>query len=93
MANLQLEFVDAIAEIAECDWNRAAACDYPFTRFEFLHALEASGAVAPDRGWQAHHLIIRRQDQLVGVMPLYIKTHSYGEYVFVIRQEKCLYGF
>ncbi|WP_367113499.1 GNAT family N-acetyltransferase [Zhongshania sp.] len=82
MANLQLEFVDAIAEIAECDWNRAAACDYPFTRFEFLHALEASGAVAPDRGWQAHHLIIRRQDQLVGVMPLYIKTHSYGEYVF-----------
>ncbi|MFT6653261.1 MAG: putative N-acyltransferase, partial [Marinomonas primoryensis] len=52
-----------------------------------------SGAVAEDKGWQPHHLIIRRNTQLVGVMPFYLKTHSYGEYVFVICQDMCSYNF
>lgn len=82
MFDLELEFVDSIVDIGAEAWNSAAGCDYPFTRYEFLHALEASGAVSEDRGWQPHHLVIRRSEQLVGVMPFYIKTHSYGEYVF-----------
>lgn len=82
MLNLQLEFVNTIADVGAEAWNKAAGCDYPFTRYEFLHALESSGAVAKDKGWQAHHLVIYRDAQLIGVMPLYIKSHSYGEYVF-----------
>ena len=78
----ELEFVAAIDEVGAEAWNSAAGVDYPFTRYEFLYALEASGAVAKDKGWQPHHLILRRDSQIVGVMPFYLKTHSYGEYVF-----------
>jgi predicted N-acyltransferase len=93
ITKLELAFVGAIDEIGAEAWNSAAGFDYPFTRYEFLHALEESGAVAEDKGWQPHHLIIRRNTQLVGVMPFYLKTHSYGEYVFVICQDMCSYNF
>jgi predicted N-acyltransferase len=82
ISKLELEFVAAIDEVGAEAWNSAAGVDYPFTRYEFLYALEASGAVAKDKGWQPHHLILRRESQIVGVMPFYLKTHSYGEYVF-----------
>nr|WP_275658959.1 GNAT family N-acetyltransferase [Shewanella sp. Isolate11] len=63
--------------------------DNPFTAYDFLHALESSGSVCAETGWQAMHLTMHRQTQvddsdseLVAMMPLYLKTHSYGEYVF-----------
>lgn len=51
-------------------------------RHEYLHALEASGCASPETGWHPHHLLLHRKGQLVGAMPLYLKTHSRGEYVF-----------
>lgn len=79
---VELQFISAIAELGLEQWNCVAGVDYPFTRYEFLHALEASGAVTAEKGWQAHHIVARREGRVIGVMPMYIKTHSYGEYVF-----------
>ncbi|MGJ8687853.1 MAG: GNAT family N-acetyltransferase [Spongiibacteraceae bacterium] len=79
---LELEYLESIAEIGPAQWNAISGIDYPFTRYEFLWALEQSGAVGGKSGWQSQHLIVRRGGDVVGVMPLYIKSHSYGEYVF-----------
>ena len=79
---LQLEFLDRMAAIEAAEWDRVVGSDYPFTRHCFLQALESSGSVSRRSGWQPHHLLVRDAGQLVGVMPLYLKYHSYGEYVF-----------
>lgn len=71
-----------IEEIPRDDWNALCGTDYPFLRHEFLDALERSGSVTAKSGWQPLHLSIWQEDQLIGVMPLYLKSHSWGEYVF-----------
>lgn len=63
-------------------WNAVTGLDYPFTRHEFLHALELSGATTADTGWQAQHLLLKQGEEILAIMPCYIKSHSYGEYVF-----------
>ncbi|AMO70116.1 hypothetical protein DOK_17700 [gamma proteobacterium BDW918] len=79
---VDLEFISAIADLGIENWNAIAGVEYPFTRYEFLSALETSGAVTAEKGWQPHHMVARREGRVIGVMPMYIKTHSYGEYVF-----------
>lgn len=71
-----------IGEISRDEWNALCGTDYPFLRHEFLDALERSGSVGADTGWQPLHLSIWQDETLVGVMPLYLKSHSWGEYVF-----------
>ncbi|MGK0499204.1 MAG: putative N-acyltransferase [Oceanicoccus sp.] len=80
---MRLSFIDSITAISAAAWNEITGIDYPFTRHEFLAALELSNASVADSGWQAHHLLAHDDnDQLIAVMPLYLKFHSYGEYVF-----------
>ncbi len=79
---MNIRFLEAMADMPAADWNAVAGTDYPFLRHEFLSALELSGCVAPDTGWQPHHLLIEDGGQLQAVMPLYVKQHSYGEFVF-----------
>jgi Uncharacterized protein conserved in bacteria len=55
---------------------------HPFTRHEFFLALEESGSAVSEQGWQPLHLTLERDGRLEGVMPLYVKAHSMGEYVF-----------
>ncbi len=62
-------------------WN-ALAGDQPFVRHEFLSALHETGCAAPDTGWTPYFLALRRAGALAGAVPLYLKTHSRGEYVF-----------
>ena len=78
---LHIEVHASLGSIDAAAWNRLAG-DQLFMRHEFLHALEATGCVTPDTGWGAQFLVARRGGQLVGAMPMYLKTHSYGEYVF-----------
>ena len=78
----ELEFADTIADVGQDAWDTLAGSAYPFTRYCFLHALEQTGAVAAKSGWQPHHLLVKRDGQVCGVMPGYLKSHSYGEYVF-----------
>lgn len=80
--SLTLQFCPEIAQINRDQWNKITAPYYPFLRFEFLSALETSGSVNAETGWQPYHLWVTEKDDPVACMPLYIKTHSYGEYVF-----------
>ena len=76
----------SIDELDPATWNRCANPDgvpfNPFLSFDFLHALEASGSVGKRTGWQPFHLALQDGDQTCGVVPLYLKGHSQGEYVF-----------
>lgn len=73
-------------DIDAAQWNALIDNQSPFLRHEFLLALEESGSVTADTGWQPCHLVVqhRVKDELalLAAMPLYIKSHSYGEYVF-----------
>lgn len=79
---MDCHFLDSISDIAPSRWNKLAGNDYPFTRHEFLLAMEQSGSATSDNGWQAQHLLVTDNDKLLAAMPLYLKYHSYGEYVF-----------
>lgn len=73
----------AISEIGEADWDACNPDGHPFTSYAFLSALEDSGCVGDRTGWTPLHLVARDEAGAVaGVAPAYLKTHSYGEYVF-----------
>ena len=72
-----------LAEIPQQQWDDLVqAAGLPFYRWQWLEALERSGSIVPDQGWQACHLSLWRGERLIGVAPLYLKGHSYGEFVF-----------
>ncbi len=73
--------VRRIADLDPAAWD-ALAGDTPFLRHAFLHALEATGCVGPAIGWEPVHLALFRGGRLAAAMPLYIKHHSWGEFVF-----------
>ncbi len=83
------ELLDNMAAIPAQDWD-ALACPEaatgrpidPFTTHRFLAALEASGSTGEGTGWQARPLVLRDQGRTVAAMPLYVKGHSQGEYIF-----------
>ena len=78
-----LEVLDRLKDVSADEWNALLPSDAgPFLRYEFLNALEETGCVGGNTGWQVAHLILRDQERLIGAMPLYLKQHSYGEYVF-----------
>lgn len=79
---MQVRFIDSIHQIDAAQWNQLCAPDYPFVRHEFLAALEDSGCTSATTGWQVQHLLLFADEQLLVAMPGYVKTHSYGEYVF-----------
>jgi len=72
----------SIAEIGQQRWEELNTEAYPFTRYEFLNALETTGSVSPKTGWQPLHVEARQDGETVLLMPLYLKQHSWGEYVF-----------
>jgi predicted N-acyltransferase len=70
-----------LAHVAAADWN-ALAAGQPFLTHEFLTALHATGCATPRTGWTPRFLTAWDDTRLIGALPLYAKTHSYGEYVF-----------
>jgi predicted N-acyltransferase len=76
-----LEVATSLTGVAPADWNALAHGD-PFLSHAYLHALHETGCAAPSTGWTPHFLLARRGGRLVGALPLYLKSHSYGEYVF-----------
>ncbi len=84
---VSISVAEGMAEIAPADWDRLAnpdpACFDPFVSHAFLKALEESGSIAAETGWLPQHLLLRdNANTLIGAMPLYAKSHSYGEFVF-----------
>ncbi len=84
MAELQARWHRSIAEIATTAWDALLPghAARPFYRWCWLHQLEASGSIVPSQGWQPCHLGLWRGHELVAAAPLYLKGHSYGEFVF-----------
>lgn len=76
-----LKIIETIADIPESQWNALAGRN-PFLSHTFLRALQESGCATPRTGWQAQFLTLWQDNTLVGAMPLYLKNHSYGEFVF-----------
>lgn len=86
--------IDSIAALCSDDAKNTLSAQFatlqdlsastsPFLRPAFLQALEKSRSVGEDSGWQVSHIVVRNQDEsLIAFLPAYIKTHSYGEYVF-----------
>ncbi|MDN0075639.1 GNAT family N-acetyltransferase [Crenobacter sp. SG2303] len=73
---------DNIAGISAPQWDALGGAGGPFTRHAWLAALEASGAVGRDTGWQPLPLTAEQHGRLVAAAPAYLKSHSWGEYVF-----------
>ena len=76
------KFLSSIEQIDSESWHVLAHNSDPFHQYAFIEALERSSSVEPKTGWHPQHLTIYQGDALVGILPLYIKNHSYGEYVF-----------
>ena len=80
---ITLRIHGAIAEIPAEDWDACAGGINPTVSHVFLNAMEASGSVGARSGWAPQHLSFSDAGgRLRGVVPLYLKSHSYGEYVF-----------
>ncbi len=79
--SLTLEITDSIQAVDASSWD-ALVGDMPLLSHAFLSALETSGSVGKGTGWQPYPMLVHDADHLVGAMPLYVKSHSYGEYVF-----------
>jgi predicted N-acyltransferase len=87
---VEIRVLPGIDRIEPQDWDACAAPEadgggrpaVPFVTHRFLLALEQSGSAAADAGWAPRHLVAAVEDRTVGVMPLYLKGHSQGEYVF-----------
>ena len=78
-----LSLYPTIADIGEAAWNACAGDENPFISYGFLSALEESGSVGDGTGWHPRHLVLRdRSGEILALAPAYMKTHSYGEYVF-----------
>lgn len=75
-------WLDRIDEVSAADWDRLFRGGNPFLRHAFLSSLEDSGSADADSGWRPRHLLLERAGEPVAAMPLYLKAHSYGEFVF-----------
>ena len=91
--NYRTQIISSLSAIETAEWDGLLAQQpeaTPFLSHAFLHALHASGSAAPDTGWTPQYLALYQDDPAVGpgrpvlaaALPLYLKDHSYGEYVF-----------
>jgi predicted N-acyltransferase len=81
--HFRLEIIEKLSEVPSADWNALLSPDAsPFLKHEFLSTLEETACVGSNKGWQIAHLALYRSKKLIGAMPLYLKLHSYGEFVF-----------
>jgi hypothetical protein len=81
MPSVSFSIIDTLRSIPAPSWDRLVA-SRPLLSHAFLHALHETGCAAPEHGWAPRYLTAWRDGLLVGAMPLYLKAHSYGEYVF-----------
>jgi len=86
-----ISIIGSLEEVPAEHWNELAGKEYPFTRHEFLVALERHHCVGKKYGWYPQHILIHDPEQkdtnhpqgkLVGAVPMYLKDNSYGEFVF-----------
>jgi predicted N-acyltransferase len=83
---MHLSVVESIDQVPTSAWNRLLGTESPFLRHAFLAVLERTDCVGADAGWRPQYLLLHADKTdgggLLGGAPMYLKTHSYGEYVF-----------
>lgn len=80
---MTVRVLHSIHDISAGEWNALDLCGQPFLHHEFLAALEDTGCACQNTGWSPHHLVVVDDAQtLSAAMPLYLKSHSFGEFVF-----------
>jgi predicted N-acyltransferase len=79
---VRVELVSGVDAVSALEWDSLVGDDDPFVEHAFLHALETSRSVGRGTGWHPTHVIARDDEGLFGALPLYVKQHSYGEYIF-----------
>lgn len=78
---MNIKIIETISDIPAAQWD-ALAENNPFLKHAYLNALQITGCATPRTGWGTQFITLWEDEQLVGGMPLYYKTHSYGEFVF-----------
>jgi len=76
-----IRIVDSLGDVPASQWDLLAQGN-PLLSHAFLRSLESTGCVGAETGWQPRHVTLWENDRLAAAMPLYLKDHSYGEYVF-----------
>lgn len=80
---VEIALARRLADVDRGEWDALVGVDgSPFLEWDWLDALEQSGCVDARTGWAPHHLLIRRDGRLVAAAPMYLKSHSQGEFVF-----------
>ena len=80
---MTVRLIERIDEVPAAAWDACAGGENPFLSHAFLSALEASRSAVPEAGWAPRHLIAEdARGAIVAAAPMYLKSHSYGEYVF-----------
>jgi uncharacterized protein len=83
MSNYQVQWLDRLQEVPQSAWDELALpLATPFLEWEWLNNLETSGSVTAETGWLPKHLTVWSGSNLVAAAPLYLKGHSYGEFIF-----------
>jgi predicted N-acyltransferase len=83
--NYRTRIVSSLAEIGKPAWDALVGMQpdaNPFLSFAFLHALHESGCASAKTGWRPQYMTLWQADRLEAALPLYAKSHSYGEYIF-----------
>jgi predicted N-acyltransferase len=78
----RVEYHHSISSLGAAEWNALGAGANPFTRYEFLAALESSRCVGRGTGWEPRYLVVRDARGLAAAVAAFVKTHSFGEFVF-----------
>ena len=79
---MKVELLLGIEDVDKAAWRALEPPDFPFFDLEFLRALERSGSIGRASGWSPVYLVCRDGREVLGALPLYLKSDSYGEYVF-----------
>ncbi len=80
-AQIETRFISSLSELSADQWNALASDTNPFMRHEFLSGLEQHVPLA-EHGWYPQHLLLFEDQRPVAAMPLYLKSNSWGEFVF-----------
>ncbi len=79
---MNIQIISSLAEIKAAQWDALNTTGYPFLSYHFLRTLETERCLSPQSGWHPQHIVAYENGDLVGALPMYLKTHSWGEFVF-----------
>ena len=79
---MKIKIFQSLTQISEKKWIKITPIDFPFASYHFLSALEATGCLGSRTGWRPVYLTAWQNEDLIGGIVAYLKTNSYGEYIF-----------